>query len=473
MLTRTKAIITSLLILCAAACAPKEEYHVFHVDLSQAATLDEKVDLAAHLVPTPAQLAWQKLELTAFVHFTVNTFTDLEWGNGKESEEVFNPTELDTDQWCKALKDAGFGMVILTAKHHDGFCLWQTETTKHSVRYSPWKDGKGDVVAMLHESCEKYGLKMGIYLSPWDRNAECYGTGEAYNEFFRAQLTELLTNYGEIAEVWFDGANGSKADGKYQEYDWISYMDLIHKLQPDAVTAIQGDDIRWVGNEAGKGREQEWSPVVLPPATFEQAQQSASEAEGAEFDPHASDIKATSKDLGSRELLADAKDLWWRPAEVDVSIRPGWFYHTTQDEAVKSLETLKNIYFSSVGQNAVLLLNIPPDTRGLFHEADVQRLAEFGEWQRETFARDLTGTGEEFNVIMLQEDIAKGQRVEKFHVEASEDGKTWETIAEGTTIGYKRLIRLDSPLKAAHVRYVIDSTRAPENISAFALYFTK
>ena len=418
--------------------------------------------MASRLVPTTKQMDWQKCELTAFVHFTVNTFTGKEWGNGKEPETIFNPTDLDTDQWCEALSDAGFKMVILTAKHHDGFCLWPTATTEHCVRNSPWMDGKGDVVGMLKASCDKYGLKMGVYLSPWDRNAECYGQGDAYDSFFKAQLTELLTNYGEIAEVWFDGANGSEADGKYQEYDWKAYMDLIRELQPDAVTAIQGDEIRWVGNEAGKGREAEWSPVALAPASELQTRTETFSG---------SDLRATAADLGSRLILENATDLWWRPAEVDVSIRPGWFYHPEQDAQVKTLEKLQSIYFTSVGMNAVLLLNIPPDMRGRFADADVQRLHEFGEWQRATFTKPVKSS-EGFDIIMLQEDITKGQRVEKFHVDALVDGE-WKTIAEGTTIGYKRLIRLDEPVKAKKVRYVIDETRADAIISAFDLYLSR
>lgn len=463
---RKNVILALAVSACALlSCSGSEQYYIYTADLS-GLSIEQKVDVAAHLVPTPQQVEWQKCELTAFVHFTVNTFTGREWGDGKEDPAIFNPEGLDTDQWCSALRDGGFKMVIITAKHHDGFCLWQTATTEHCVRNSPWMDGKGDVVAMLKASCEKYGLKLGVYLSPWDRNSEFYGTGKAYDDFFCAQLTELLTNYGEIAEVWFDGANGSEADGKYQEYDWTRYMALIKELQPDAVTAIQGDEIRWIGNEAGKGRSSEWSPVCLPPAT---ARQKAALERDGEKDIHASDINAMSPDLGSRSVLEKADRIWWRPAEVDVSIRPGWFYHSSQDSQVKSLEHLKKIYFSSVGQNAVLLLNIPPDRQGLFCDVDVERLGEFGQWQRETFGREARST-EGFNIICLQEDITKGQRVEAFHVEVSDDGKTWKTIASGTTIGYKRLLRLDSVVKAESVRYVIDGSRAEPEISSFRLY---
>lgn len=265
------AALLLLLLLAQVACrgsngSRENLYYEKYVELGNA-PLDEKVAMAARLVPSPAQLAWQRWELTAFIHFTVNTFTDREWGDGKESPDVFAPTDLDTDQWVETLRDAGFKMVMLTAKHHDGFCLWPTETTRHSVKYSSWMDGRGDVVGMLRASCDKYGLNMGVYVSPWDRNATCYGTGKAYDDFFVAQLTELLTHYGTISEVWFDGANGSAADGKHQVYDWARYMRTVKALQPDAVTAIKGDDIRWVGNEDGTGRAEEWSATAFAPAS--------------------------------------------------------------------------------------------------------------------------------------------------------------------------------------------------------------
>lgn len=229
------------------------------VEYPEDATSEQKIDMASRVVPSVGQYNWQKLELTAFLHFGINTFTNREWGDGKEDPALFNPVELDCEQWVKVLQAGGFKMVIITAKHHDGFCLWPTKTTNHSVAASPWKDGKGDVVGELRKACDKYGMKFGVYLSPWDRNAECYGDSPAYNQMFVEQLKELLGNYGTVDEVWFDGANAEGPNGKVQIYDWNAFNAVIDSLQPGAVKAIMGSDIRWVGNERGLGRETEWS----------------------------------------------------------------------------------------------------------------------------------------------------------------------------------------------------------------------
>ncbi|MBR5333400.1 MAG: alpha-L-fucosidase, partial [Alistipes sp.] len=347
----------------------QQEYFTKSVTFPEGATIEQKIDFASRLVPTPQQFEWQNGELTAFLHFGMNTFTGKEWGNGKESPEQFNPTELDCEQWVKALNDSGFKYAILTAKHHDGFCLWPTATTEHSVKNSPWRDGKGDVVKEFRDACDKYGVKFGVYLSPWDRNAECYGDSPAYNKLFIEQLTELLTNYGEVYEVWFDGACAEGPNGKRQWYDWQAYFEVIHKLQPNAVTAIMGDDVRWVGNEGGWGRKTEWSATVYTPDSHPNASQNGELG-----------INAMSKDLGSRELVATAKMMHWYPSEVDVSIRPGWFYHAEEDGRVRSVANLVDIYFQSVGRNSVLLLNIPPDRRGLLHETDVEHLKQFNQY---------------------------------------------------------------------------------------------
>ena len=349
----------------------KENYYVKHVEFAQDATLEQKVDMAARLVPTPQQYAWQQMELTAFLHFGINTFTGREWGDGKEDPALFNPSELDAEQWVKSLKNAGFKMVILTAKHHDGFCLWPTATTKHSVASSPWKNGQGDVVKELRKACDKYDMKFGVYLSPWDRNAECYGDSPRYNEFFVRQLTELLSNYGEVHEVWFDGANGEGPNGKKQVYDWDAFYKTIQRLQPKAVMAIMGDDVRWVGNERGLGRETEWNATVLTPGIYARSTENNKRL----------GVFSKAEDLGSRKMLEKATELFWYPSEVDVSIRPGWFYHAEEDAKVKSLKHLSDIYFQSVGYNSVLLLNIPPDRKGLINEADVNRLEEFAAYR--------------------------------------------------------------------------------------------
>ena len=470
-----------LAAICTAGQAQeKNDYYVKHVEFPQGATLEQKVDMAARLVPTPQQLEWQQMELTAFLHFGINTFTGREWGDGKENPALFNPTDFDAEQWVRSLKEAGFKMAILTAKHHDGFCLWPTKTTGHSVAASPWKDGKGDVVRELRDACDKYGIKFGVYLSPWDRNASCYGDSPKYNEFFIEQLTELLTNYGEVHEVWFDGANGEGPNGKKQEYDWTAILSTIRRLQPRAVTAIMGDDVRWVGNERGLGRETEWSATVLTPGTYARCEEQ-NKALG---------VKATSKDLGGRDMLVNAKELFWYPSEVDVSIRPGWFYHQQEDNQVKSLKHLTDIYFKSVGYNSVLLLNIPPDQRGRISDADVNRLKEFADYRKEIFADNRVKGGlkawtarpgdtrvyqlkpkSEINVVMLREDISKGQRMEAFTVEAlTADG--WKEIAKGTTVGYKRLIRIPA-VEARQLRVKVDACRLAANISEVAAYYAR
>ncbi len=489
-----KHLIYLLFLITVVSCnTDNEKYYVQKVSFDKNLPLAEKVKIAAHVVPSQKQYDWQELEMTAFVHFTVNTFTDMEWGHGDELPEIFNPVDLDAEQWVKTLKDAGMKLVILTCKHHDGFCLWPTKTTKHSVASSSWKNGKGDVVREVKDACEKYGMKFGIYLSPWDRNTVCYGDSPAYDKYFMEQLTELLTNYGKVDEVWFDGANGEGPNGKKQIYNWDAYYDLINKLQPEAVVAIVGEDIRWVGTESGYARETEWSVVALHPGGRSEKTEINKELK----------LRATSKDLGSRKVIEKADHLFWYPAEVDVSIRPGWFYHKNQDTHVKSLEKLVDIYFSSVGRNSVLLLNVPPDKRGLIHETDAKRLKEFGDYIRNTFRTDLTKGAKpseraarkmidvdkdtywhvkelpssvefrldgkkRFNVVMLQEEIRKGQRVEKFKVEAMVDGQ-WKEIISGTTIGYKRLLRFDR-VTTDRVRLTILVARDGALISRFGLF---
>lgn len=460
------------------------------------------VRLAAQVTPSPRQLRWQELELTAFFHFGVNTFSDREWGDGTEKEEIFNPTGLDANQWVSACKEAGIKQVILTAKHHDGFCLWPSALTEHSVRNSPWKAGKGDVVREVADACHRYDMGFGVYLSPWDRNSRLYGT-EAYNDYFVGQLTELLTKYGRVDEVWFDGACGEGPNGKKQEYDFERWYKVIRQLQPSATIAISGPDVRWVGTESGYGRETEWSVIPVGRQLMVDA------AKGSQTDvnfPPVGDL--TTSDLGSRKALENAKSLVWYPAETDVSIRPGWFFHDKENAKVKSGSKLMDIYFHSVGRNGVLLLNIPPDRRGLLHESDVKALKDWKKLRDDLFKINLasgakigcdngsglklmldddpatcfTTTGSDtttvitfrlkgeksFNLLLLREDIRVGQRVEQFLLEYKRDG-LWVKAAEGTTVGYKRLLQFPE-ITASQVRLSILSSRLNPTIAEFGLY---
>ncbi|MFO7446440.1 MAG: alpha-L-fucosidase [Ignavibacteriaceae bacterium] len=470
-------------------------------------TPEQIITKAANVTPSSRQYEWQKLELTAFVHFGINTFDEVEWGKKDIDISNFNPKDIDVKQWVKVFKDAGMKMVILTAKHHDGFCLWPTRYKDLNISNTPFQDGKGDIVRDLSEACREAGLKFGIYLSPWDMNEKSYGTPE-YNELFRNQLTELLTNYGEIAEVWFDGANGEGPNGKRQIYNWQSYYEVIRRLQPNAVIAISGPDVRWVGTESGYGRQTEWS--VLPAASMDQdeiAANSQQQALDGGFIPR----DLMDEDLGSREKVLNASALVWYPSEVDVSIRPGWFYHPKDDAMVKSPYKLVDIYYNSVGLNSLLLLNVPPDKRGLISEHDIESLQGMRYILDETFKTNLSTdaiaaasneskehkaslildndtetywTTEEgissasieiqlkndvtFNRIMLQENILAGQRIEKFHIEWW-DGNNWSRFTEGTTIGYKRLLRFPV-ITANKIKIVIDECRTKPTLSSFGLY---
>ncbi|MBL7817173.1 MAG: alpha-L-fucosidase [Saprospiraceae bacterium] len=457
---------------------------------------------AAQTTPSVRQLRWQELELTAFFHFGINTYTDREWGHGHEDEKLFNPTQFDADQWVSVCKQAGIKQVILTAKHHDGFCLWQSAYTDHSVKHSPWKDGKGDVMKEVSEACKKHKIGFGVYLSPWDRTESSYGT-DAYNDFFINQLTELLTKYGQIDEVWFDGANGEGPNGKRQVYDFERYYKLIRQLQPQATIAIMGPDVRWVGTESGYGRETEWS--VMPIDARLQESIAKNSQSDATFAPMGD---MTDSDLASRSKIIGAKGLIWYPSETDVSIRPGWFYHEAEDNRVKTPEKLFDIYFSSVGRNSVLLLNLPPDKRGLIHENDVKNLLAWRKLIDETFktnmakgakivsknglnstlildgknnthfttkGQDTTTTIElnlngmkTFDVLLLQENIRIGQRIESFKLEYW-DKNAWKEVITGTTVGYKRLMRFDA-ITTNKVRLHILSSRLNPTIAELGLY---
>lgn len=462
-------------------------------------TPEEAAQLAASITPSPRQLAWQELEFTGFLHFGVNTFTDREWGEGTEPESLFNPTELDARQWVRACKAAGIRLLILTAKHHDGFCLWPSALTPHSVKNSPWRNGQGDVVREFVDACREYDMKVGLYCSPWDRNAPCYGT-PAYNDFFLGQLRELLTNYGPVDEIWLDGACGEGPNGKRQQYDWTRYFRLIRELQPQAVIGPSGPDIRWVGNEDGVAREEEWSVVGV---NFDGAPADDYDTSFYNYFFQQEGKSATPESIpGHPAALARAKQLVWWPAETDVSIRPGWFYHASEDLCVHPLERLVDIYYKSIGRNSVLLLNIPPDRRGLLHEHDVQRLREFRTVIDTTFAQNLAlgatvtadsarpgqdaahvtdgdastywqaadgrtaavleidlGSPHTFNRLMLQEMISEGQRITGFTLDGWHDGK-WKTIVRGTSVGYKKLERF-SEVTTTRLRLTLTARATP------------
>jgi len=394
-------------------------------------------------VPTPAQLAWQRDELALFLHFGVNTFTDREWGDGKEDPQIFAPTALDARQWARAAKAAGFRMMILTAKHHDGFCLWPSQVTKHTVAASPFRGGKGDVVREFVDACRAEGLKAGLYCSPWDRNSPVYGDSPRYNDFFCDQLTELLTRYGRIGEVWFDGANGEGPNGRKQQYDWPRFWSLVRRLQPNAVMfSDAGPDVRWIGNERGSAGETNWS-TMNPDAV-----------------PYPG---ADGPGIIAALQNGDPDGTVWRPGETDVSIRPGWFYHPAEDAKVKSGAELLQLYLTSVGRNSKLLLNVPPTRAGLLHDTDVARLPEIRRgvaklmeggdvlkgrklvWR--TAADGSIGCEVELprdgSVALadLREPIEHGQVVSQYTVEGAPSSApgAWQVLARGTTIGYRKL----------------------------------
>ncbi|MFT2008481.1 alpha-L-fucosidase [Pontibacter sp. 13R65] len=452
-------------------------------------------------VPTEAQMAWHEMEMNAFVHFTTNTFTDLEWGYGDESPTIFNPTALDADQWVRTLKDAGFKGVILTCKHHDGFALWPSKFTEHSVKNSPYKNGEGDVVKEVADACKAHGLKFGVYLSPWDRNRADYGQA-SYIEYYRNQLKEIFNAYGPAFEMWFDGANGG--DGYYggarekrtidraTYYDWPTTLAMVSQVQPNPKVLFFSDggpDLRWCGNEQGIGGETNWNTI-------------------------SNDTLYAGK-FGVEELLNTGSEDGdkWIPAEVNTSIRPGWFYHEKEDSQVKTPEQLFDLYLTSVGRGSTLLLNLPPDKRGLIHENDVKALqgwrklldqefktnlaakakadtyrgnakafaaANLTDGDKETYwtTDDNTTSGsleidlgkvQPVKYVLLQEYIKLGQRVKSFSVDVWQEN-TWKPVATATTIGYKRILKLDDPVSTSKIRITIQDAKASPVISAIEVY---
>jgi alpha-L-fucosidase len=449
-------------------------------------------------LPTAAQLEWHRMEMNAFIHFTINTFTDREWGNGDESPQLFNPSAFDVNQWISSLKEAGFKGVILTAKHHDGFCLWPSQYTEHSIARSPFMNGKGDIVRAVSEACRENGLRFGIYLSPWDRNHAAYGTPE-YIAYYRNQLRELFENYGPVFEMWFDGANGGSGyyGGKNETrridgstyYDWPGTIEMVRQMEPDVIFfSDAGPGVRWVGNERGIAGETNWNTI-------------------------STDTLFAGK-AGIERLLNTGHELGtsWVPAETDVSIRPGWFYHQKEDSLVKSPERLFEIYLSSVGRGSTLLLNIPPDRRGLIHERDLESLKGFRKLLDQAFARDLAREahvstdqvrGESYeainlvdndpqtywaasdgvssgvieigfqspttvNFVVIQEYIELGQRVRSFEIHAEREGQ-WDSVVEGTTIGYKRIVELKG-IQASKLKVVIKDAKASPVIACISVY---
>ncbi len=466
--------------------------------------VDAPVELAPlEPLPSARQLAWHDRTYYAFVHFGPNTFTGVEWGEGLEDPNVFQPTEFDARQWVRAFKSAGMTGVILTAKHHDGFCLWPSDVSEHDVAASSWRDGKGDVLGDLSKACEAEGLWLGVYLSPWDRHEPKYGTGKEYDDHFVAQLTEVLTRYGTIAEVWFDGANGEGPNGKRQVYDWERYVATVREHQPGAVIfSDAGPDVRWCGNERGYAGETNWAPLKRDEITI-----------------------GTSK---TKELnTGHADGTHWVPSECDTSIRPGWFWKAGLDDEVMSIAELEDTYLASVGRGANLLLNVPPDRRGLIPAVDVKRLAHFGEVLKRTYRRDELRTAAErggvsfnasdirgaserfdptglidtsretywatsdghdadgpalawvefvfpeaitFDEVWLEEPIQLGQRVERFRIRAAQDSR-WIDIASGTTIGPRRILRV-AEMSTRKLRVCIDGSRGTPALSRFSLYLT-
>ena len=444
-------------------------------------------------VPSARQMRWHALETTAFLHFTVNTFTDKEWGYGDEDPNIFNPARFDADAIVEALDAAGMRGVILTCKHHDGFCLWPTATTDHCIRNSSWRGGKGDVVRDVAAAAARRKMLFGVYLSPWDRNSAAYGTPE-YVPLYRRQLSELLSNYGPIFEVWHDGANGG--DGYYggarqkrtidkrTYYDWPRTWELVRSLQPDAVIFSDvGPDVRWVGNERGIAGDPCW----------------------AAYDPVAADGgPASPGDVREKESPAGHRHgSKWLPAECDVSIRPGWFWHESQNARVKTPAQLIDLYYVSAGRGANLLLNVPPNRDGLLNAEDVASLKQFGDYRRKVFGSDKAagakvsaGAGAlvdrkaeswwaapsltpevtidlpqpaTFRVIRLKEAIRFGQRIDRVAVDRWDSGE-WQQLAAATSIGPRRLIRLEQPVTAQRLRLRVTEASANPVLSGFALF---
>jgi alpha-L-fucosidase len=412
-------------------------------------------------LPSARQLPWSNMEFYLFAHFGPNTFTDLEWGKGTEHEEVFNPTDLDCRQWCRVAKASGAKGIIITAKHHDGFCLWPSKYSTHTVAQSKWKNGKGDVLQELKDACNEYGLKMGVYLSPWDRNHPAYGTA-AYNEVYINMMKEIVQKYGPFFEFWWDGANGEGPNGKKQVYDFAKFEKTLRAIAPNTVVFSDiGPDIRWVGNENGIAGKTNWN--LLDTAGFSRGAASPS-----------TDTLNMGNENGKN----------WIPEECDVSIRPGWFYHQQEDSLVKNPEVLFQLYLKSVGRGASLLLNVPPDRRGHINEHDSIALVGFKKLRDENFSKTIIskkfplayqnnyaisfGSTKKINCIVINEPIQFGQRVKKFSVQLKKENKTVKEI-EGTTIGRKRILTFDAT-DVDGFEIIINDSKAKPLLSEASVY---
>ncbi len=454
------------------------------------------------VVPSERQLEFMKLEYYNFIHFGVNTMNNREWGDGKEDISCFNPEKLDTDQWCRVLKATGSKGIIITAKHHDGFCLFDTKYTNHSVMHTPF--GK-DIVKLLSESCKKFGLKLGIYLSPWDRHEKTYGTDE-YNDFFVNQLTELCTGYGDIFCFWFDGACGEGKNGKKQVYDWERYYSVIRQYHPDAVISISGPDVRWIGNEGGKVRESEWSVIPAELDSNEAVAENSQTDEG-QTRLMAEKLTERAEDLGSREILRKYDKLIFKPAEADVSINLGWFWHSNLYYIFKKQRTaqdLAEIYFNTVGGNASMLLNVPPDKSGLINKREIRTLQKFTRLITEPFANELTvrdislctadggkreisdecaafeegettlkirlDKKESITLLSLREELRFSQRVEEFEVSAKGENGEYHSVYNGTVIGSRKLIRFKRPLFTDEILLTIKKSRSTPVLKDIRIY---
>ena len=468
--------------------------------------MDKNIEKMIAVVPSERQLNWQELEFYGFLHYGLNTYLEIEWGDGSASLDILNPSDMDVEQWVVSMKAAEMKGIVMFCKHHDGFCLWDTKTTSYNIMNTPY--GK-DLLKEVAEACVKYDMKLGLYLSPWDRSHPAYGT-ESYNDVFIQQLDEILTGYGKAFCVWFDGACGEGENGKKQRYDWERYYAFIREKQPEVVISVAGPDVRWCGNEAGWHRTQEWSVVPSALMSAECVAELSQQEDNEEF--RAKPVNSTMDDLGSRKALEGAGPLAWYPCEVDTSIRPGWFYMEHDDNRIRPLDELLDIYLNTVGANANLILNVPPCREGYLKKNDVKRLNEIGCFIRDTFSHNLAedaiiradscaedglveaiksqemeyywkaAAGKEtaelefmfsgektIDYCMLMEDIRQSQRIEKFRILCRTE-REWKKIFDGTAVGHKKICRFE-PVKTDTVKIIIDESRSCPTLRFAGFYY--